>query len=90
VVLAVPLHAPERFVATLPATRDASSHAASLLDATARVWRERLSRTEFHLPPESGDSATRCAAPSRGCWSRARDALQPGTRTYQRVDPRRR
>ena len=72
VVLAVPLHAPDRFLAALPAASDANAHAASQLDATARAWRERLSRDGVPIcRPSPEASATRCAAPSRRCSSRA-------------------
>jgi hypothetical protein len=86
VVLAVPLHAHDRFLAALPAASDASAHAASQLDATARAWRERLSRTEFRLPPESGSfgDALRSAV-AQMLVARAGPALHPGTRTYQRA-----
>jgi hypothetical protein len=86
VVLASPLHAPDRFLDALPAASDASAHVASQLDATARAWRERLSRAEFRLPPESGSfgDALRSAV-AQMLVARAGPALHPGTRTYQRA-----
>jgi len=86
VVLAVPFHAPEKFVATLPAARDANEYAAQMLAATIRSWRERLSRTELRLPAEAGKlgDALRSAV-AQMLVARAGSRLQPGTRTYQRA-----
>jgi hypothetical protein len=86
VVLAVPFHAPEKFVATMVTARDASAHAASTLAATVQTWRERLSRTGLRLPPEAGKLAAALrSAVAQILVARAGPALQPGTRTYQRA-----
>ena len=86
IVLAVPFHMPEKFVATMPTPRDASAHAAWTLAATIRTWRERLSRTELRLPPEAGKLAAALrSAVAQMLVARAGPALQPGTRTYERA-----
>jgi hypothetical protein len=86
VVIAVPFHAPENFLATLPAARDAIAHAERALATTIQSWRERLSRTELHLPAEAGKLvAALHSAVAQLLIARSGDALQPGTRTYKRA-----
>jgi len=85
-VIAVPFHAPEKFVATLPAARAATAHAERTLADTIQIWRERLSRTELRLPPEAGKLAAALrSAVAQMLVARSGDALQPGTRTYKRA-----
>jgi hypothetical protein len=86
VVIGVPLHPPENFVARMVTPRDASAHFASTLGATDEAWRERLSRTELRLPPEAGKLGTALrSAIAQMLVGRTGDALQPGTRTYERA-----
>ncbi len=86
VIVAVPFHDAENFVATIGTARDASAFAASKLDATTRIWREELSRTELRLPPEAGKLAPALrSAIAQMLVARAGDALEPGTRTYKRA-----
>jgi hypothetical protein len=86
VVIAVPFHAPERFAAKFETPQDASAEFAGVLDLTTQAWRAWLSRTELHLPPEAGKlGAALRSAVAQMLIARSGDALQPGTRTYERA-----
>jgi hypothetical protein len=84
VLIAVPFQAPEKFLARQ--TGEPMVRFARNLAATIRTWRERLSRTELRLPPEAGKiGAALRSAVAQMLVARAGDALQPGTRTYERA-----
>ncbi len=71
IVLAVPFHAPEKFVATLPAARDVSAYAARRSPPRFGAGASGSRARSCACRRKRGSSATRCAAPSRRCWSRA-------------------
>jgi len=64
---------------------DPASDFAARLDAAARLWREKLGRVVFRLPPRL-DSLARTVRSSLGWILVDRDgpAIQPGTRAYAR------